>query len=285
VENLKWILASPSLLDSSASPYAPSDNWFNKLLKDYENHFLKLKNNPDPLLNFLSTNLKSYRLGDYFEVLWRYWFETNSDYKLLHKNLQVFDARKTIGEFDFIVLNKQSNKIECWEVAVKFYLQKFHDTENYFWYGPRKADRLDKKLDKLINHQILLSSTSPAIDLLHSLNIKVEDKKIILKGRLFHLPNSSNKYSFEHYKKTDKINSKHENSTWYYCSDFINQFDYSKYQWRSLNKINFLSQSGHLNESRYLSSNDIKTIDKPMCIAGIKNNVEKLRYFIVPDDW
>jgi len=148
-----------------------------------------------------------------------------------------------------------------------------------------KADRLDKKLDKLINHQILLSTTTPAIELLHSLNINIEDKKIILKGRLFHLSSYDKKYSLEHYKTTDKINSKHEKSKWYYCSDFINQVEYSKYHWRALNKINFLAQTGHLNESPYLSSSDIKAIDKPIFIAGIENNVEKLRYFIVPDSW
>jgi len=69
VENLKWILASPALLDSSASPHAPSDNWFKKLRKNYEQHIIELKYNPIPLICFLSANLKSHRLGDYFEVL------------------------------------------------------------------------------------------------------------------------------------------------------------------------------------------------------------------------
>lgn len=282
---MAWVISSPALLDVSATPYAPSENWYRQLTDLYQDHINSLEHDPTPLINYLLKNIRSTRLGIYFEVLWCYWFETNQQYQLLHKNLQVFKNKQTIGEYDFIVLNNTTQKTEHWEVAVKFYLKKQINDNTYYWFGPNKTDRWDIKTKKLINTQIELSSKPLAQEQLRSLDIKIDTKKIILKGRLFHPFIQNKRINFEILRINDKISIKHENASWYFLSDFLQKEIFSDYQWCHLNKLNWLSTSSHLNNYSLIAHNTIEIESNPICLAGLMNDVEVVRLFIVPDDW
>lgn len=59
------------------------------------------------------------------------------------------ENRRFIG---FLAKNRKTEHYEHWEVAVKFYL-----LHQGCWYGPNAEDRLDIKLDHMLNHQLPLS--------------------------------------------------------------------------------------------------------------------------------
>ncbi|MEN9529452.1 MAG: hypothetical protein RI932_1325 [Pseudomonadota bacterium] len=71
---------------------------------------------------------------------------------------------KTWGEFDFLFLNAEMNRIEHWESSVKFYLQVQDDPRWRFCWGPGVQDRLDLKGSKTFLQQIALSSTALGIE-------------------------------------------------------------------------------------------------------------------------
>ena len=93
-------------------------------------------------------------------------------------------SARTLGEFDLIVRNE--NFIEHWEIAVKFFLG-IGDRKNIgHWIGPNPRDTLERKLDSLENRQIRLGDNPDAKRILEQKDIKIDSRRIIFKGRLFH---------------------------------------------------------------------------------------------------
>ncbi|MCA2962100.1 MAG: DUF1853 family protein [Silvanigrellales bacterium] len=66
-------------------------------------------------------------------------------------------TERTLGAFDALVLN--SERVEHWEMAVKFYLQTHPSSEWHHCVGPGTRDRLDLKGTKTFLQQLPLSST------------------------------------------------------------------------------------------------------------------------------
>ena len=172
IQDLKWVLESPSLLSNS---FFPSDtinlNLHSELFVRLRNYFLPKCETLDfsfnEILSFIldrSTN----RLGKYYEFLLEFLFIKFPEIDLIQKGLPLReDHSKTIGEFDFILFDRMQNKILHLEVAVKFYLKLYKENLPKSYIGPSFNDRLDKKMSKLVK-QTRLSELEPAKTLLKS---------------------------------------------------------------------------------------------------------------------
>lgn len=155
VRQLAFCLASPNLICSTPTelqqqqshPFAWHDDDFWK--QHYLNYIPKLRRldqDPQTLIDFLAS-LKSTRLGLRFEYLIWFWL-LDADYHcydLLAHSHQVIEGAYTRGELDFVLFNRQSQSIEHWEVALKYYLGE-SDLSLAHWYGLNRDDTLNKKL-------------------------------------------------------------------------------------------------------------------------------------------
>ncbi|MGF1741574.1 DUF1853 family protein [Vibrio profundum] len=94
------------------------------------------------------------RLGFLYQYVVSELFNHSQHHQILAEEVQLSDAGKTLGAIDFIIENLATTQLEHWEVAIKFYL--LHDGK---WYGPNAKDRLDLKLDRMLNHQLAMSAS------------------------------------------------------------------------------------------------------------------------------
>jgi len=107
-------------------------------------------------LGELAGYLEHNRLGFIYQDVCHKLFELSPYYQFLADEIQLFESQQTIGAIDFVVRNLNLEEFEHWEVAIKFYL--LHKGQ---WYGPNAVDRLDKKLDHMLNHQLRMSLSDP----------------------------------------------------------------------------------------------------------------------------
>jgi len=138
----------------------------------------------------LPTNL---RLGHLAERIVSELIKSSLNFQVLYENIQIVEDKKTIGEIDFIIQNRNTNQIIHVELAYKFYLfdPNFTSKPINNWIGPNRNDSLIEKLEKLKTKQfpllyhnaakqqfnnIELNKVSQALCLLVSLYIPFEYK-------------------------------------------------------------------------------------------------------------
>jgi hypothetical protein len=100
------------------------------------------------------------RLGRRFESLLTALFEHTEQCKLLKHGLVVRDQKQTLGELDYLI--QLRSKVLHLEVAVKFYAgigSPSDRSRQQAWIGPSCQDRLDIKINHLLDHQLQLSQT------------------------------------------------------------------------------------------------------------------------------
>lgn len=199
VRDLAWaILSTPLLNTPRLSSSTEVQSWQQMLpelpignMGDIARFLYAEAQSPLRLQNHLQTQT-SHFLGTYFESLWAYFFQHTTDYELTTLNLQVHHQGKTLGEFDLILKHPERPHHIHVELAVKFYLQvnrnKTH-TDNLqsdiAWLGPNKIDRLDLKIDSLINKQLRLADEPVARKQLELRGIYELEKRSILRGYIF----------------------------------------------------------------------------------------------------
>ena len=104
-QDISWCLHSPPLMVSAADPETwPGDSWFNDLNLDAP---ADLPTPADP---------HHFRLGQLFEAYLTTWLQQSPDFTLLAHNVQVFEGKQTVGEFDFLV--QTSSGVEHWEAEI-----------------------------------------------------------------------------------------------------------------------------------------------------------------------
>ena len=193
LRDLAWSLLYSSLF--VPIPSLPTE-WFNHDYIDNTDtrHFLLWLQKIDKSPLLLDTHLaeqRSTRLGIYYEQLLSFYFayyEINGErrFDLLAKNHQVNEAKRTLGEFDFIIFDRSTQCVKHVEVAVKFYLghenyndsslrpikknKPLHNWHN--WVGPNFRDTLAIKMRHLQEHQLQLGKSAAGaqslIDLMNS---------------------------------------------------------------------------------------------------------------------
>jgi len=183
VRQLAFCIASPNLLCQLPKSLLIQHHF--KLHPDevweihFQNYLPRLKQldeSPEPLLQFLS-QLKSTRLGLRFENLLWFWLQEDNyhPYQLLGHSIQKIEGSKTLGELDFLILNKDSQQIEHWEVALKYYLGET-DLLLEQWTGLNREDTLSTKLYHFTNKQFQFPQ---------ALNFEIQQRFAVLKGQLY----------------------------------------------------------------------------------------------------
>jgi hypothetical protein len=140
-----------------------------------------LEREPEPLLTHLG-NAGGGRLGLYFERLWHFLLQHDPHTQLLAHNLPIRENGRTLGEFDCLYYCYQRQQPIHLELAVKFYLAvPGHD----YWLGPGGRDRLDIKLEHLLQRQMKLSQVPAARTPLAALGVTTPCCEALIKGYLF----------------------------------------------------------------------------------------------------
>lgn len=183
VRQLAFSIASPNLLNFIPNELNQKYDFSLQCSKTWQIHFYnyeqklkQLDRDPTSLIKFLN-QIKSTRLGFRFEAyLWFWLLDQNfHQYALLGHSIQKIEGAKTLGELDFLVKNTQENKIEHWEVALKYYLAEapFHLPN---WFGLNRNDTLEKKLSHFSHKQFQFND---------ALGYEIDTKIAVIKGQLY----------------------------------------------------------------------------------------------------
>lgn len=185
VRDLAWALASPNLLSDSI--LAPDNTWYQRLLNDYQPRLLALDQQPQVLHLHCAPHR---RLGLYFEALWHFFLLDSPRFQVLAHNWQQVLDGTTLGAFDFLVWDQQSQRVEHWELAVKFYLvsQQADAIDHAFGINPR--DKLRRKHQHMLNSQLMLANHPYVAPKLAAQGLIPQQKRLILKGRLYYPPHA-----------------------------------------------------------------------------------------------
>lgn len=158
VRDLAWLLFSVPLLRAQppagelANPFETADeaaatmNWLLALDRDAS------------VLRRAIEAARIVRLGRYAECLLGFFLQHGPACRLIAANVPLRFAGRTIGECDFLVEAASGRKLH-WELAVKCYLHAGGDrAELSDFVGPNLQDRFDRKLRRLLEHQLPLSA-------------------------------------------------------------------------------------------------------------------------------
>ena len=192
VRDLAWACFSPPLLHTEqlADDQHNVANCGLSLTPTRQHWLQQLDRKPAALNEFLSQKAHT-RLGLYFEQLWHFFLREDPDVDLLAHNLPVREGAKTLGEFDCLYFCHQRQRHYHLELAVKYFLA-YHRAEQATttrswraWLGPNSRDRLDLKVEHMMQRQIRLSEQPAAQALLSSLGIDSLAGEVEIKGWLF----------------------------------------------------------------------------------------------------
>ena len=285
VADLAWALSSPPLLhyEDTACRWF-TETWYQDQYRQLEHQLRRLDNDPAELESLLAAQ-KDQRLGNYFETLWCYALRLHPRYQLVERNLQLHDGERTIGEMDFIVLDKASGRYAHWELAIKFYLGVGNTVRHDAWYGPGKKDRLDTKVAHLLNHQTALSQHPVAQAVLAQRGIVIDECAVILKGRLFY-PRQRSGPAYQPLSAT----TTHLAGYWLTRSRF-EQTDYSDERFEPLIRSGWMSRNPTAAGSRLFSAGELLAlVDQgvyrlPLLVTRLQGDIELERMFIVDNKW
>lgn len=277
VTALAWSCFSPPLLTSMycaetrvATPQLPLTDerkeWLNAL--DRDDHALR---------QYMQAHCHSKRLGLVFESLWHFFLQEDPTTELIAHNIPVRDGNKTLGEFDVLYYCHNSQQAIHLELAVKFFLGLNPSQQQpslSHWFGPNRADRLDRKLARLSQHQLPLAHTAAGRDTLSKYGISAPAQQIQVSGTLFHRDDEKTAHQ--------SLNPMHQRGHWQTLSEYIG-LTASRSEstpWRYLAKPHWL-------EGQYASAADLNAehlkLARERPIMAI--NAEQQRLFIVPDQW
>ncbi|MDP1539488.1 MAG: DUF1853 family protein [Moraxellaceae bacterium] len=289
VRDLAWAIGSSPLQQRSGlAVHWPDANWCAQQLALASDWLNELDANPQALINHLSAS-NDRRLGRRFEDLLAFWLSwpDNPNYSLLLRNHALRNAERTLGEIDFLVRNKQTNAIEHWEVAVKFYL----GTPQGLWLGPGQRDRLDLKLLRLDQHQLKLTQLVAGQDWLAQLDLPqpIDIKPVCLvKGRLFYP---------QHFDLAPPPSASptHLRATWFTHDEFLAQANHHQLRWQLLDKTYWLAQLHH-DTAKLLYEHTLSADELVSCLSaedpryaiaiiGLTPANEAIRAFLAPNTW
>ncbi|MBX2809722.1 MAG: DUF1853 family protein [Cellvibrionaceae bacterium] len=194
VRDLAWLLYEPSLLKSIPQQAQLLD--FSLVDPNVIPWLEQQALNPEPLIDHLRQRT-SKRIGLYAEHLLTFYFSHYPRFDLLTHNLQIHNQQRTLGELDFMIIDKYQKKTYHLELAVKFYLGQLtappaikHNTPIYNWHhwiGPNKKDTLAIKMRHLLTHQLKLTQTAEAQQKLKVLQINTHTitTRLVIKGGLY----------------------------------------------------------------------------------------------------
>ncbi|WP_159738719.1 DUF1853 family protein [Vibrio atypicus] len=203
------------------------------------------------------------RLGFLYQHLCSELLTNTSKYSVELEEIQINrENGQTLGAIDLILNNHQTQAQEHWEVAIKFYL--LHQGT---WFGPNAHDQLDKKLDRMLTHQLKMSDTAEFLT--QYPHLAELSEHLLLQGRLYTNPFSPEPIPDECLGL--KINKSQIAGHWCYQS-----------QWEQIGEL-------------------LYELEKPLWAIGLKEFNEPIEkpngrfvhaqtkegqfWFVVPDNW
>ncbi len=294
VRDLAWSIGSPPLVcPEDPGNLWPGGDWFRGQLSGFTAQLDAMDRDAKATADLLARS-HDQRLGTYFESLLALWLEHDPRYELLARNLPVRQPRKgggreTLGELDMLVMNHALNRVEHWEVAVKFYLGRLPVTggpAHEQWVGPGLKDRLDTKVARLLDHQLRLPEHPRARALLHERGLKVAGSRVFMKGRLFYpltaRPGPPALAAPEHLR-----------GWWLRIGAFPGPFKTRDWLWRCLSRREWLApvaevpgrQPACLDACSFARTEAIQKASWPRMVVALSGGRELTRGFLVPDSW
>jgi uncharacterized protein len=183
VRHLAFCIASPNILTEIPNDLAiknhfelhPDQKWQTHY-QNYESRLKQLDQQPQQLIDFLA-QLKSTRLGLRFENLLWFWLldDDHHPYRLLGHSIQKIAGAITLGELDFVVLNQETQEVEHWEVALKYYLGE-GKLDLAQWFGLNREDTLQRKLKHFTERQFQFTEAN---------HYPIQRKFAVMKGQLY----------------------------------------------------------------------------------------------------
>lgn len=191
VRHLAFCIASPNILTQCPNELKinhhfefHNDQTWQSFYQNYQTRLQQLDQQPQPLIDFLA-RLKSTRLGLRFENLLWFWLHDGDyhPYQLLGHSIQKTAGAITLGELDFVLLNQETQEIEHWEVALKYYLGE-GKLDLAQWFGLNRQDTLHRKLKHFTERQFQFSEANQH---------HIQRKFAVMKGQLY-LPNDLSEF-------------------------------------------------------------------------------------------
>lgn len=168
------------------------------------------------------------RLGHLAEKIVSELIKSSTNYIVLYENIQIIEAKKTIGEIDFIIEEIKTKALIHIELAYKFYLfdPSISSEQINNWIGPNRNDSLIQKLEKLKRKQFPLLYHKGTKTMLNTIEINEVSQALCLLVSLF-IPYEYKANFSPIYKKAIKgyyinletfINLDHSEKTYYFPS-------------------------------------------------------------------
>lgn len=276
VRDLAWACFRPGMLDLPCSMSIPE-------LDERRWSWLQaLDHSPEPLLTCLAGQ-RSSRLGLYFERLWQFFLEQDPAYDLLAHNVPVRVGGRTLGEFDLLYFCHRRQRAVHLELAMKFYLgddrHRHTASANDSWLGPNSRDRLDLKLERLLQHQVSLGRSDAGREALAELGVQAPLEEVHIAGRLYrHI--TSSMPAPPGYRDSQAL------QRWCRAAESGPFLERSTgLTWRALDRGQWLAPVRQAELAMSLPQPG-ETLPRPLQLAGFtKEGLEAQRLFIVPDHW
>ncbi|MFC4025994.1 DUF1853 family protein [Zunongwangia endophytica] len=131
---------------------------------------------------------KIFVLGKRVERFFEFQISNSAKFEVLLSNIQIIEDKKTLGELDFILKEKNTNQHIHVELVYKFYVyDPSFKNELSRWIGPNRKDSLLEKIDKLKSKQLPLLYKKKTQDILSGKNIATKNivQKVCYKASLF----------------------------------------------------------------------------------------------------
>ena len=280
LQRLWWALDSPALLAMPlVTPYFIDAKHRRQMLE-----VLQDLDADGERINSYFQKLGPMPMGRYFEQLFSFAIQHDSEYELLEENRQIFEGKITRGELDLILRNQRSGAIEHWEIALKFYLQIQDDAQPKYMLGPSTRDNLGKKLEKLLEAQIPLSQ----IDEIQNDYPGIEPK-LMVKGIFFYPWQQS-------WSLSEGVSTNHLKGAWL-SLDALASFNDSSGKWLLRKKPNWIGGLQLKDAKTLLSISEIKTLCQeafseekgPQFISRFRlmDGIweEESYFFVCPNEW
>jgi hypothetical protein len=289
VRTLAWLLHAPDLLDAAWPGWEGRVSVLAAELPDPQGDWLRsLDRDPAPLHAHLQIH-RFTRLGRYAEQLLAWYFR---EHGILHaQGVQVREAQRTLGEFDFLL--EPEGRLWHRELATKVYLLRAtqaeaQQTADYF-VGPNLGDTLGAKVAKILERQVALSSHPAAAQVLPR---PVDSACAWVKGWLFYPEGDASP------ARVPGLSAQHCRGSWCSLEEFAagrNPGDGSG-RYLMLNRLQWLTPQRAAPQELLtreallpLLQDAFAQQNTPIMLARMEEAqecwIEASRCFVVPDSW
>ncbi len=173
-------------------------------------------------------------LGKKMEAFFKIAIKHSPRYELIDHSIQIIQDKQTLGEFDFLVFDKDRDQNLHVELVYKLYLyDASFEKEIDRWIGPKRKDSLHRKLNRLRQKQFPLLKHPASSSYLekYGLNSDEIEQQICFKAQLFSKEKSSN---------YELINQNCLTGQWIHFKEFTAD-QYGKFQYYSPKKLEWSS--------------------------------------------